>query len=398
MYLQKQYAEYRLLKVKNEELQREHKIFKDKTESTIEQLKADLKKKDLLVVEHEEMFERLEEQAQNAMKEKFAIKCKLEERLLELQKEINEHRNKNEVLLMQVVKEKLISEQDKILAKKKIDILKVSIDSLKKEKHKLQSRLEYRNNKVESRQLHNTQTQTHSEIIDVDKNSKELVLLREKIRSGSMKECILNNELYQTLSNLNKANNNITELLESLESMKEELNTLKINIMSLQKENTDLKRRRELSIEEINKLRSRLSELRSQKRRLAEKNKESLSKRNIEEEQNLIITTKTRLESIYKDFLMCVFPDSTKTAEEVKELAGKVEMKINKLLENLIEYCEDKLSLYQQSVLIVKLGPSFTLFNHSTELPGKKRIDKSCEVKGEKLVKEVGMRASKTIN
>eukprot|EP00826_Nyctotherus_ovalis_P052581 TRINITY_DN6696_c0_g1_i12.p2 TRINITY_DN6696_c0_g1~~TRINITY_DN6696_c0_g1_i12.p2 ORF type:complete len:395 (-),score=96.09 TRINITY_DN6696_c0_g1_i12:153-1337(-) len=391
MHLQKQYAEYRLLKVKNEELQHEHNKANDANKALIAQLKADLKKKDLLMAEYEEKFENLEEQLQNTEKEKASLKSKLEILLLEAGREASEFRRKNEGLLIQREKEMMRVEQDKTELKKNIEILKTSIDSLNKEKIKLQSKLES-SNTTQLTKLFHTQVQTDPEVkctVDIAKELRDLEFDGKKAKSGAIKKHALSNEWHQTITKLNSANNNVIELKQELATKQEELKSMKAKLRLLQIENDELKKRRELSIEEVKRLQSRLTRITLYKKRLTENTGKPMQRRGKTEEE-LILSTKVSLESIYKDFVSCAFPDPTKSREDMQALARSLEIKINKLLEQLIEYSNDKLSPHRQTALVARLRPSVAPFNRSIEAPkrrNKKWIDKSYEIVGEKVLK-----------
>eukprot|EP00826_Nyctotherus_ovalis_P005498 TRINITY_DN11244_c0_g1_i8.p1 TRINITY_DN11244_c0_g1~~TRINITY_DN11244_c0_g1_i8.p1 ORF type:complete len:373 (+),score=97.30 TRINITY_DN11244_c0_g1_i8:479-1597(+) len=298
-------------------------------------------------MEYDNKLEEMEEELQKIINEKLTLKFQLESKLTEAQKSICQLIKKNEALLMWKQKEMLVMSQKKIEWKKDVDIIKRSVSCLNKDKSELRYKLEQKTARVELKKCSHQGVQAKDNEARVRESLElEVSKLKEKNYHLQQYASEVNNELNKMTAKALTTSKKSLELSEILNAKEEELQATKQKLLAAQLENEELKRRREASINEIKHLTHKIS---------SSKKVDRCSQRlEVGKREKLILAVRNELEVIYKGFISCVFHDPEEDAREVQELAGKVDLKINKLLEQLIDYCEDFLEPNKQSPLIVK--------------------------------------------
>ena len=364
LFLQKQYYEYKDLKIFYAQLQEDYnKIYKNVTN-----LQEEVKKKQSLILEYEDRFETLEEQVQNITMEKSKLKYKLESQVLETQRNAAKISKKNEEQLLLKEKEILKINQKRDEWRKGSEIMRRSISCLNKEKHELIKKLDNWEFKVELKQYSHKESQTETNNIELEAKTNET--LRLELANQAEKNHILKkysisieNELCRVTNKLSLEVKKIIELNQIILTKETENKILRNELLELESNNKELKRRKEISLKEINKLLLQLN------------GRRKLKGNNIKEEHNLLLSAKSELEAIYKGFLICVFQDGSKDKIEIQSLIENIDMKIHKLIEKIIDYCDDKL----EPALFAKLTRRSKI-TAEVNTP-KKRLDESTAIK-----------------
>ena len=346
LYLQKQYAEYRILQVRNQELNVkyeealiQHKRAKDNLDVVIKELEEEVRKKKAIIMDYDSKLEDMEEQIQNILNEKLTIRFKLEYKLAEAQKQISQLIRKNEALLIWNQKESLMMNEKKKEWKKDVEIIRRSISCINKEKSELRHKLEEKEVKIKLKQYKHQAVQV--------KNDEAKLRETLQIELNKIKEHNNNLQLYASKANeeMNKitkkaleVSNKNLELNDLLNKKEGELVLANKTIIELQLESKALKKKRERTISEIRQLTHKLS-------------LSYCSGKRIIEAEKLLIIVKNQLEVIYKEFISCVFNEDIR---EIKELAGRIDLKVNNLIERLTDYHEDYIEPHKPFSLIAK--------------------------------------------
>jgi len=233
----------------------------------MDELNEGLRNREKVIKEYDEKFELLEEQTQNAIGESSVTQYKastLDFHIVTLQHKIDELQKQNEEISLE--KEREISSiiQERIESKKITSALEKKIEYLNREKGELEKRLmiEVPRIKRGTKKLSSIEVQTEaisSTQSNEDTNIKRRLEQKEEDLTR-MEKCVasLKCELDKVTEKLANTNKNIEDLHHALETNKIELKVSKEQIDTLNKENMELKKKKETALEEIKNLSMRL--------------------------------------------------------------------------------------------------------------------------------------------
>jgi chromosome segregation ATPase len=216
-----------------------------KYKDNIVQLNSTIRKKEKIVGDYEERFEKMEEEIQTVLER---VNPTLD--TTQLQIDIKNLREEKE--LIQISKEKHINDliQLNIDNKKRITILENNIKTLIKEKNEIEVKLNNKKLSVKFKQWANQETQTEGLTQSEEKEHEYASLINEEL-----------NKLREKYASTNKELKVVKEVVEERDK---ELKEAKKEIERLRVENADLKVRRETAMEEIKRLNVNLLKLNCQ--------------------------------------------------------------------------------------------------------------------------------------
>ncbi len=373
----------------------------------LEQLRNDIKKKDKIICEYDEKFEQLEEKMQNAVGKQRTSQSKastLDEQLGKLQREIETLRKDNGELLLARDREASSASQERLELRKALAVAEKTMTHLTKEKLEIERRLamdKSRPDRAAAKRAGGVHEEVQTEPMHADKaEGLQRMEVQEARCAGDGKEAekllkyvdALKDELKTVSEKLAIAEKRVEELGKALEEKEKNGSILQGELRKQQAENADLRKRREAATHEINKLTQQLLKrgprlggstpnnnnasigatmemkdgkvIRHMSEAVISTKDAGKGARTMSGEQEIILSAKKELELMYKDFIRCVFHDSSSGTRlcalrvdkaEVQRLAGTIDARLNGIIEKLADYCDEQLEPVKASCLVAKL-------------------------------------------
>eukprot|EP01022_Parablepharisma_sp_SALTPOND_P013688 TRINITY_DN183_c0_g1_i1.p2 TRINITY_DN183_c0_g1~~TRINITY_DN183_c0_g1_i1.p2 ORF type:complete len:592 (-),score=74.32 TRINITY_DN183_c0_g1_i1:28-1803(-) len=307
-------------------------------QNSIESLKVSLRSKDKIIADYDDKYEKFEEELQKAKLDQKVFKQKaaaLDSKVANLLSEITTLKKENEGLILEREKDAAANAQERVEFAKTISVLEMQIATLLKDKAEEEKRLSKKRHTPKA-SLSQTRTPT------LEKPEKQIqtdtILLQTTFtdKSPAMDKMVeyeksLEQEIRVLQAKLTFLNETIEKLKSNIETKDKAMKNLEQALQEVKKENIELRKRRELAANEINKLQHIV---RSSSKSLVDSGKS----------ETIISGVKKELEKLYKEFVTCFFSESLAkvkfTAEEIKK-QSMVENKLNRIIERLSDYCEN---------------------------------------------------------